>query len=179
MKPSPELCPRNARRRSCALAWRGHCATAPWVCLWPGWATVRPYSVSGSGSGQLGQGRLRGSGTAPPPVKIRPFESAYPMWCKSAGWMTGASWNAPARALPKTEMSQFMLPWSLSRRVLKGTSSALRMPKRQTHVTVVCGSQSERIAGDFRAAGLQHVRVFAGGYFEDWVKAAVNESLRP
>jgi hypothetical protein len=53
------------------------------------------------------------------------------------------------------------------------------MPKRQTHVTVVCGSQSERIAGDFRAAGLKHVRVFAGGYFEDWVKAAVNESLRP
>jgi hypothetical protein len=53
------------------------------------------------------------------------------------------------------------------------------MPKRQTHVTVVCGSQNERIAGDFRRAGLQHVRVFAGGYFEDWVKAAVNESLRP
>jgi hypothetical protein len=53
------------------------------------------------------------------------------------------------------------------------------MPKRQTQVTVVCGSQSERIAGDFRAAGLQHVRVFADGYFEDWVKAAVNESLRP
>jgi hypothetical protein len=55
----------------------------------------------------------------------------------------------------------------------------LIMPKRQTHVTVVCGSQNERIAGDFRRAGLQHVRVFAGGYFEDWVKAAVNESLRP
>lgn len=55
----------------------------------------------------------------------------------------------------------------------------LIMPKRQTDVTVVCGSQSERIAGDFRAAGLQHVRVFAGGYFEEWVKAAVNESLRP
>jgi len=40
-------------------------------------------------------------------------------------------------------------------------------------------AQSERIAGDFRVAGLQNVRVFKGGYFEDWVKAAVNESLQP
>jgi hypothetical protein len=31
----------------------------------------------------------------------------------------------------------------------------LRMPKRQTHVTVVCGSQSERIAGSSTSESLR------------------------
>lgn len=87
-------------------------------------------------------------------------------------------WSQAAEAVDRSEKI-VLCGYSLLPVDQRARELLLRMPKRQPHVTVVCGSQSERIAGDFRAAGLQHVRVFAGGYFEDWVKAAVNESLRP
>jgi hypothetical protein len=87
-------------------------------------------------------------------------------------------WSQAAEAVNRSEKI-VLCGYSLLPVDQRARELLLRMPKRQTHVTVVCGSQSERIAGDFRAAGLRHVRVFAGGYFEDWVKAAVNESLRP
>jgi len=46
----------------------------------------------------------------------------------------------------------------------------LRMPTRRTRVLVVSGSQSARIADDFRAAGFHDVETFKGGYFEEWVQ---------
>ena len=49
----------------------------------------------------------------------------------------------------------------------------LREPMKEAHISVVSGSQSERIANDFKTAGFQSVNVFAGGYFEDWVQAQV------
>jgi hypothetical protein len=87
-------------------------------------------------------------------------------------------WSQAAEAVNRSERI-VLCGYSLLPLDQRARELLLRMPKRQTHVTVVCGSQSERIADDFRAAGLQHIQVFAGGYFEDWVKAAVNESLRP
>jgi hypothetical protein len=45
----------------------------------------------------------------------------------------------------------------------------LNEPRMETHVTVVSGDQSGRIAGDFRDAGFQDVDTFANGFFEDWV----------
>jgi hypothetical protein len=45
----------------------------------------------------------------------------------------------------------------------------LQKPRKETNVSVVCGSQSERIVGDFRTAGFRDVSAFKGGYFEDWV----------
>ena len=49
----------------------------------------------------------------------------------------------------------------------------LREPRKEIQVSIVCGSQSARIANDFRAAGFSNVNVFASGYFEDWVQAEV------
>jgi hypothetical protein len=45
----------------------------------------------------------------------------------------------------------------------------LQKPEKGADVSVVCGSQSERIVDDFRTAGFRDVGAFAGGYFEDWV----------
>jgi hypothetical protein len=42
---------------------------------------------------------------------------------------------------------------------------------RRTEVMVVSGSQSERIASDFRIAGFADVE-FRNGYFEDWVQSS-------
>lgn len=48
----------------------------------------------------------------------------------------------------------------------------LRNAGKETHVLVVSGSQSGRIADDFRSAGFRSVGTFEGGHFEDWVQQA-------
>jgi hypothetical protein len=45
----------------------------------------------------------------------------------------------------------------------------LNEPRRETHITVISGGQSERIACDFRGAGFQNVDAHEAGFFEDWV----------
>jgi hypothetical protein len=45
----------------------------------------------------------------------------------------------------------------------------LKEPGKETHVTVISGDQSGRVAGDFRDAGFQHVDTFENGFFENWV----------
>jgi hypothetical protein len=45
----------------------------------------------------------------------------------------------------------------------------LQKPSKETNVSIVCGSQSQRIVNDFKTAGFGNVGVFEGGYFEDWV----------
>jgi hypothetical protein len=52
----------------------------------------------------------------------------------------------------------------------------LESPRKETHIEVVCGSQSERIANDFRAAGFPNVRVSGEGHFEGWVQREVVET---
>jgi len=47
----------------------------------------------------------------------------------------------------------------------------LQQESKKTHVSVVSGSQSERIAVDFRTAGFHNVEVLAGGHFQDWVQS--------
>jgi len=49
----------------------------------------------------------------------------------------------------------------------------LRSPRKGTHVLVVSGSQSARIANDFRSAEFSKVSTLNGGHFEDWVQAEV------
>jgi hypothetical protein len=44
------------------------------------------------------------------------------------------------------------------------------VPQRDARISVVSGSQSERIANDYRAAGFRNIEVFGSGYFEDWVQ---------
>jgi hypothetical protein len=44
----------------------------------------------------------------------------------------------------------------------------LESPRKATSIEVICGSQSERIANDFKAAGFQNVKVSEDGHFEGW-----------
>jgi hypothetical protein len=55
----------------------------------------------------------------------------------------------------------------------------LESPRKETHIEVVCGSQSERIATDFRAAGFLNVAVSEESHFEGWVQHAVVGEARP
>lgn len=56
----------------------------------------------------------------------------------------------------------------------------LTVPRKQTHITIVSGDQSGRIASDFRDAGFQDVETFENGFFEDWVhREAGGEAPRP
>jgi hypothetical protein len=45
----------------------------------------------------------------------------------------------------------------------------LSTPRKDTHVIVVSGSDGQRIANQFRDAGLQNVDCYEKGYFETWV----------
>jgi hypothetical protein len=47
----------------------------------------------------------------------------------------------------------------------------LKRPPKDASVEVISGSQTERIANDFSAAGFSDVRAFKGGYFKDWLDA--------
>lgn len=49
----------------------------------------------------------------------------------------------------------------------------LQKPRKETQVSVIAGSQSGRIANDFRTAGFRNVETFKAGYFEDWVQAEI------
>jgi hypothetical protein len=48
----------------------------------------------------------------------------------------------------------------------------LQKPRKETHILVVSGSQSARIADDSRTAGFRNIETFEGGRFEDWVQQA-------
>jgi hypothetical protein len=46
----------------------------------------------------------------------------------------------------------------------------LHRPAKDTQIEIVSGSQTERIANDFIAAGFTNVEVFRDGHFENWCK---------
>lgn len=46
----------------------------------------------------------------------------------------------------------------------------LKAPRRAAEVTIVSGSQGQRIAKQFKEAGFENVKPSQGGYFESWVK---------
>ena len=50
----------------------------------------------------------------------------------------------------------------------------LRKPRKEARIEVVSGSQTERIANDFRNAGFGNVEAFEGGYFDEWCKAQMS-----
>ena len=52
----------------------------------------------------------------------------------------------------------------------------LSTPRKDTHVIVVSGSAGQRIADQFRDAGLQNVECYENGYFETWVTESATSS---
>jgi hypothetical protein len=79
-------------------------------------------------------------------------------------------WSQAAEAVKRSERI-VLCGYSLLPVDQRARELLLQEPRKETHVSVICGSQSERISNDFRAAGFLSVNLFAGGYFEDWVKA--------
>jgi hypothetical protein len=47
----------------------------------------------------------------------------------------------------------------------------LQKPRKNTRIEIICGSQTERIAKEFRNAGFTEVEEFKGRYFKNWVDA--------
>jgi hypothetical protein len=50
----------------------------------------------------------------------------------------------------------------------------LDSPGKDARIEVVSGSQTDRIAGEFRSRGIRNVVGFNGGYFADWLAAQGN-----
>jgi|SRR5579859_770511 len=78
-------------------------------------------------------------------------------------------WSQAADALRRSD-HLVLCGYSLLRVDERACDLLLREPKKNTSVTIVSGNQSDRIANDFRGAGLQDVEVFQNGYFEEWVQ---------
>jgi len=55
----------------------------------------------------------------------------------------------------------------------------LKSTSEKAKIEIVCGSQGERIAADFRSAGYISVYFDAIGHFEEWVQHKVTESHSP
>jgi hypothetical protein len=47
----------------------------------------------------------------------------------------------------------------------------LRIKNKDIRITVICGEQSEDIAGYFRKAKFRNVKAFKGGYFDKWLES--------
>jgi hypothetical protein len=55
----------------------------------------------------------------------------------------------------------------------------LKAPSRAAEVTIVSGSQGQRIAKQFKDAGFQNVKPFDSGHFESWVKESAQSKGPP
>ena len=85
-------------------------------------------------------------------------------------------WSQAARAL-KGSNKIVLCGYSLLPVDQRARDLLLQKSRRDARVSVVSGSQSERIANDFRRAGFNNVEVFKSSYFEHWVRAEVRENL--
>lgn len=54
----------------------------------------------------------------------------------------------------------------------------LGIKNKDIHITVICGGQSEDIAGYFRKAKFRYVKAFKGGYFDKWLQSSRAERPR-
>jgi hypothetical protein len=54
----------------------------------------------------------------------------------------------------------------------------LRNPNNRIKVEIVCGSQGQRIANDFRNLGYEYIALDPTGYFERWVERKLQEEGR-
>ncbi len=79
-------------------------------------------------------------------------------------------WSQAAAALGRSDKI-VLCGYSLLPVDQRARDLLLQKPQKKTAVTVVCGSQSERIVDDFRTTGFRNVEAFEGGHFEDWILA--------
>ena len=79
-------------------------------------------------------------------------------------------WEQARDAVKRSERI-VLLGYSLLPVDARACALLLNEPEKDTDITVVCGTQNERIASHFRDAGFENVHTFGSGYFEDWVGA--------
>jgi hypothetical protein len=83
-------------------------------------------------------------------------------------------WSQAAEALQRSDRL-VLCGYSLLPVDQRACDLLLQKPRRETRVSVVSGSRSERVANDFRTAGFLNVEGFKPGYFEDWVQAEIQK----
>jgi hypothetical protein len=122
-------------------------------------------------------GRIFGGGGAFPCL-ILPGRKKDFFYDTSFGEEYGEFWdhiwseaNQAVRRCDKIVICGYSLPAADERAL----DLLLHSPRKETHIEVVCGSQSERIANDFRSARFHSVTVFRQGHFEDWVQRVVDK----
>jgi hypothetical protein len=83
-------------------------------------------------------------------------------------------WSQAAHALKRTDRL-VLCGYSLLPVDERACDLLLKVPSRAAEVTVVSGSQGQRIAKQFKEAGFGNVNTYENGYFESWVE----ESAQP
>jgi hypothetical protein len=78
-------------------------------------------------------------------------------------------WSQAAEAV-KRSSSIVLCGYSLLPVDQRACELLLEQPRKETRIEIVSGSQTDRIANDFKGAGFSNVQAFKDGYFENWCK---------
>lgn len=87
-------------------------------------------------------------------------------------------WSQAAHALKRADRL-VLCGYSLLPVDERACDLLLKVPSRTVEVTVVSGSQGERIAEQFKEAGFGNVNTYENGYFESWVKESAQSKGPP
>jgi hypothetical protein len=90
------------------------------------------------------------------------------------GWFWDHLWEQAITALRQSQRL-VVCGYSLLPVDQRACSLLLKEPPKETRITIVSGSQGERIASDFRSAGFQDIHIFESGHFEEWVQGAARK----
>jgi hypothetical protein len=93
------------------------------------------------------------------------YETSFGIECREF-W--DVLWEQAAKAITRTQRL-VLCGYSLLPVDQRACDVLLNAPRTETHITVVSGGQSGRIASNLRDAGFRSVDVFKNGFFEDWV----------
>lgn len=93
------------------------------------------------------------------------YETSFGIQCPEF-W--DALWDQAAKAITRAQRL-VLCGYGLLPVDQRACDVLLNAPRKETHITVVSGEQSGRIASNFRDAGFQNVDVLENGFFEDWV----------
>ncbi len=78
-------------------------------------------------------------------------------------------WSQAAYALKRAERL-VLCGYSLLAVDERACELLLKAPSRSAEVTIVSGSQGQRIARHFKESGFENVKPVESGHFESWVK---------
>src|ERR1035437_835589 len=124
---------------------------------------LHPADLEHLGYTQFSGHTFQGGGAFP--CLILPGRKKQFFYGTSFGRKFGEFWEllwSQAKEAVKRSEKILLCGYSLLTVDQRARELLLREPKKEAHVSVICGSQSERIANDFREAGFHSVRRFRG-----------------